>query len=550
MSKGVKKIFQVAIFGSLMLSLAFTGCTPAATQEVTTASPEAAAAISKVGGTLVLASTEEPDTLDVQKSSFAITDMVGQFIGVALVSKDTKGNYIPYMAESWETSEDGLTWTFHLRQDVKFHNGDLVTAKDWVYTFNRAKDPNFVSPVTAQMLAPVTSIEAKDDYTLLITLNEPYYYFLDNLTDSGYMGVISQRAVEEAGDKYGTTEGGAVGAGPYMFKEWVQDEKIVLTRNPDYNWGPVNFEGANTGAYSIENIEFRIMPDYATILAGLESGEISYASLTPKDVAGIESTGLYNILSNLATGLNYLEFNLSKPPFDDLNVRKAFSYAIDRETIVQVVLSGEGQKALTPLSPGMPGYSADIEQYAYDYDPAKAKEAFEAAGYTYNADNMLEKDGQPFEVTLDCTSDETTLKMAQILVSQFETVGVKATIQSSEWGALAEKLTAGDYNVTVMGYSYSSPDILTIVFNSKSGWWSKINDPEFDTLLQLTRTEMDPIKNQAAIDAAQKYEVEHSYMLPMANPISFAAIDKNITGHQYYPLLGLLLQNAYFTNLP
>ena len=112
--------------------------------------------IDHVGGTMVSASTDEPDTLDLQKSSFSITSRIVSNIGSTLVSKDTEGNYIPYMAESWEATDDGLIWTFHLKQGPKFHNGDPVTAADWAFTINRVKDPDFVSPVTGGLFAPIT----------------------------------------------------------------------------------------------------------------------------------------------------------------------------------------------------------------------------------------------------------------------------------------------------------------------------------------------------------------------------------------------------------
>lgn len=534
----------------VLVTGALTGCAPTAATTATEAATEVPAVTPKVGGTVVIGVTEEPDTLDEQQSQFSVTDMVVSMMGAALVSKDVDGNYVPYSAKSWETSEDGLTWTFHLREDMKFHNGDPVTAKDWLYTFTRMRDPEIISPVSAGMVTAVDTFAAPDDYTLVMTLKEPFYPLLANLTSAGYLGVISQRAVEELGDKYGTTEGGFVGAGPYVFKEWIQDEKIVLERNPDYVWGPKVCSTCNTSAYYLQTLEFRIIPDYATILAGLEAGEISYTNVVYKDLATIEATGLFQTISYPTPAVRFLEFNVTKPPFDDQNARLGLNYAIDRKAIVDVVLSGQGVKTLTPLSPAMLGYSAEAEAIAPDYDVEKAKAAFAAAGYTLNADNKLEKDGQIFEITISAIQSEELMKAAQIIVSQLEAVGVTAKIESSEFGSLAEQLTQGNFTVDTMGYGWPDSDILFYQFSTKGGGWANAHDETLDTMLDLCRTELDPAKhNQATLDALN-YINEHAYMVSLYSPNGFVVVDKNITGVTYSPFVGLMLQDAFFTNLP
>lgn len=298
MYKGVvKRVLSSAIFGTLLLGLALTGCAPQASGE-SPASTEAVAATEaiaatqapaaagpKVGGNLVYGLWANPDTLDTQKTNFGVMDAVMSRVGASLVAMDVNGKIIPYLAESWETSSDGLTWTFHLKQGVKFHNGDPVTAQDWVYTIQRMQDPATTSP-TAGMVEPITNVEAVDDNTLVMTLDKPFYPILDTLALSSYLGVLSKAAIDAAGTDYGTGEGGVVGAGPYRFKEWVQDEKIIIQRNPDFTWGPVYYEGCNTGPYYIDTIEFRIIPDYATSLAALDSGDLDfYDQIVSKDVA-------------------------------------------------------------------------------------------------------------------------------------------------------------------------------------------------------------------------------------------------------------------------
>jgi peptide/nickel transport system substrate-binding protein len=519
-----------------------------------TAVPPTAAptAINKIGGNLVYISTEEPDTLDIQTSVMSIADGITSLMMDTLVAKDVNGQYVPSTAESWTISPDGLTWTFKIRQDVKFHNGDPMTANDWAWTFNRALDPNFAAPGTAPSLASVASVVATDDTTLVITLKQANYYFLDSLSINGYMGVYDKLAVEAAGAKYGLSEVGMVGTGPYKFKQWVQDESITIERNPDYNWGPVQFEGCSTGPYNIETITFRVVPDIATVTAAMIAGEVSYSSIQPQDVQTITDTGLYNILSGPVPGYLYLLINASKAPTDNVHFRRALAYAVNRDEVLQVVGLNQGVKILGPLSPVMIGYDPIQETYGLDYNPDKAKEEFGLAGYTYGSDGMLiGPDGQPFEIDFFTTSDEQGSKSAQVVQAQFAAVGLKANIQQLEWGTLAAQMTAGDFSISYMGVGYPSADLLYLTYHSPgAALWTFANDPDMDALLEKIRSETDATAQQAAVNAAAKYIVENGYMVPWYSPNSFSALDKNITDYEFSPILGVLFQNAYFTNLP
>lgn len=560
MNKGVKRVFKAAVFGTLLLSIALAGCATSPASEGASATEAVAATESavvteavvgpKVGGTMVINLNANPDTLDPQKSNFGVMDAVMSRVGASLVAMDINGKIIPYLAESWEASADGLSWTFHLKQGVKFHNGDSVTAQDWVFTLERMLDPEFASP-NASMVAPITSVEATDDYTLVIHTKEPFFPLLDTLAIPSYLGVWSKRAVEEGGDKYGASEVGTVGAGPYIFKEWVQDEKIIIQRNPEFTWGPVYYEGCSTGPYYIDTIEFRIIPDYSTTLAGLDSGDLNYADLVGKDVASVESLGTYTINSVLTPGWQYLEFNLSKAPLDNEIFRQAINYAIDRDTIVQIVYGGQAQKELAPISPAMIGYDPVVETAGLDYNVEKAKEFFQQAGYTYDADGiLLNADGTPVVLTVLSTAEENTVKIAQLLVAQLKAVGIDLKIETMEWGAMAAKLSAGEYEMDLMGIGWPDFDVLTVVYHSSSKFWNFINDPEVDRLLELTRTTTDPVEQQKAVNAAVMYLTEHAYSAPLAVPMSFSAISNNITGYKYSAYTGMTLADTYFTDLP
>jgi peptide/nickel transport system substrate-binding protein len=219
----------------------------------------------QVGGTMVLTQYSEPPTLDQQLANGDLGMNMTRWLGSTLLTYDQSGKLIGYLADSWESTPDGLIWTFHLKKNVKFHNGEPLTAEDFVYSIERTKAPDF-SGLAQSNWEPVDKAEAVDPYTLKITLKNPFYPFLDNVTQFSAQPV-NKKAVESAGADYGRHP---IGVGPYKLKEWVQSQKVVLERNEDFNWGPAF---AHAGPAYIQYLQFNILPEPATIVAGLEAGE-------------------------------------------------------------------------------------------------------------------------------------------------------------------------------------------------------------------------------------------------------------------------------------
>ncbi len=571
----MKRTTTTLFYLFLAVVLVLSACTPAATPAVTEAAAteapasgetapateaatEAAAEApapsgeAKVGGTYVLTSQEQPDTLDIQKSGFAITSGVLGWLGGSLLTKDMEGNYIPYLAESWDISEDGKTYTFKLRQDVKFHNGDPLTANDWVYTFDRATAEDFVSPVTADLLSALAGWEATDDYTLVITLDEPYFPILNTFTYGDYLAPYSKRAVEEAGDDYGWTT--VTSVGPYMFKEWVNDEKIVLTRNPDYNWGPKVYEGANTGPYHIETVEYRILPDYTTQLAAFQAGEITAFSIQAKDLPAFENNPDFQLLTDLTTGYYYVIWNLEVWPFDNLLVREAFSMAVNKQTIVDVVGKGYGVTLDGTLSPSQLGYCAEVEGTGLKFDLEGAKAKLEEAGYTMNSSTgIYEIDGKPLSFVFKSLTPETYAQYSQILVEMWRQMGADVKIEQFDWPTASPMYTDGDYVMGTLHYAWPEADMLHMMFHSSSiggSNFSRVADPELDALLESTRTLIDPVERQKAVCDTEAWLIKEATVLPLYSREWFTALHSNLAGTSYSSQTGLNLMDAYFTDLP
>ena len=254
------------------------------------------------GGKLVLGRGDPPTNLDPHKTGEAAADEVNNFIGGGLMTLDPQTLAVrPWLAESVTQNEDGTVFTFTIRQGVTFHNGDPLTAHDFKWTYERALNPETQATVSRDMLGPIASIEAPDDYTLVVTLEQPSAVFLRNMASGGYLMPLSQRAVEAAGDTYGQNP---VGVGPYRFKEWITGYSITLERNPDFNWPQYFF--SNQGPALFDEIEIRYIPETGTRIAALETGEVDIVTVGAADLFLFEDNPGFNINTSLRSGIGLL----------------------------------------------------------------------------------------------------------------------------------------------------------------------------------------------------------------------------------------------------
>jgi peptide/nickel transport system substrate-binding protein len=490
-----------------------------------------------VGGALVIGVKDEPDTLDAHKTAMGIASQIMSPIGASLVELDPAGNVVPYLAERWETSADGLTWTFYLKQGVTFHDGTPFTAQDYVYTIERALDPETASPAAGALLGPVTAAKAVDANTLVITLAKPYFPLLLNLTASGYLMPLSQAAVMVRGDTYGRQP---MSVGPYRFKEWRTGERIILERNPDFNWGPAF---AQKGAYNLETIEFRFLPDPTTALAALEAGEIDVSTIAGKDVTTIKGTGQFELYQAPLAGASPMGvFNVNHPPFDDLRVRQAFNLAVNRPALIQAAQQGHAQVQYGPISPAVLGYWPGIEGIGYNYDPAQARALLAEAGYKPNAAGILEKEGQPLRFALLVSQFTTD---AQVLSQQYKAIGADLSIEVMDDGGLFNRASTDDFQMMLISIEYPDADILYLLYHSKSSLPIGLADPELDEILDKTRSIVDPAQRQEWVNQAQARIVKQAYMLPLYGPTIYSAANRRVKGLIVRPDGSFIFNDAY-----
>ena len=517
--------------------------TPQIVEKVITATP-APEAGPVPGGKFVYAMSFEPDSLDPHKSGDAFT--VCQFIGASLVARHPEtGEYVPYLAESWTKSPDGLTYEFKLRKDVKFHDGTPLTAQDYAYTFMRAIDPATKSPTAGQTLVGLKSAEAVDDYTLRLNMAMPNSVLMDSLSNTCYLQALPKAAVEKMGDDFGRNP---IGAGPFKFKEWATGDKIVLERNPDFNWGPAFTHG---GAPYIDTVEFRIIPEYATRIAALESGDVDLADVETKDVKRVEDLGKYRVYKSISPGSGiHVEMNSTRPPFDDLRVRQALNYAVDRNAIVQAVSNGLGVPLYGPLTPSTMGYWPGAQYVGYQYDVAKAKALLTEAGYKPNASGIMEKDGKPLAFTL--LTYGTQGKTGEILQQQFKDIGVQVTLQNVEYGVLFQTLAGGDFDMAIDVLGWPNAGVLFVMFHSSTiGLYNRSRVTSLDPAIgaMVVATTQEGFEKTAG--DLQRAVVENAYTVPLYGAADTTVINNRVQGPLSVPVARwLYLYDAYLETGP
>lgn len=493
-----------------------------------------------VGGKLVIALAGEPTSLDVHRASDLYPVM--QFVGGSLLTKDPQsGEYLPYLATEWSVSEDGLTYEFKLRDDVKFHDGTPLTAQDYAYTLNRAIAQQPQSTAGAALLG-LAQAEAVDDHTLKLTMAQPNSTLFDVLSRPTYHQPVPQAAVEKLGDAFGRSP---VGVGPYKFKEWVTGDRIVLERNPDFAWGPSFSRGA---APYIETIEFRFLPEYATRLAALEAGEVDYTQVEAKDVERLKADGKYQMLPRLDQGSGEaILMNVTKPPFDDVNVRKAINLAINRDVLVKVVQQGQAQVDKGPITAATYGYWPGIEQIGYGYDLEQAKKLMANAGYSAGADGILQKDGKPLSLTLMTSARNT--KDAEIIQQQLRELGIDVKIQQAEYGIMQADLVQGNYDFAINRLGWQDYGLMFAMYHpAMLGAFNQtqLNDEALNNLLLPMIGAPVPAVVQDFANKAQQHIVEQAYSAPLYAVMTTYALNNRVYDAQFAPMFDAIwLFDAY-----
>lgn len=453
---------------------------------------------------LVVAQGADAKSLDPHASNDGPSAHIRTQIYNTLVKITEEVEMEPALAESWEKIDD-TTWEFKLREGVKFHNDEELKASDVVFSLERMKE----SEEVAHIIEAIESVEAKDDYTVIIKTEEPFGPLLAHLSHP-CTAILSEKAVTEAGDEY---DQHPIGTGPFKFVDWKAGDKITLERFDDYFEGPAN----------VKDLVFQVVPEATNRTIGLESGEIDIAyDIEPIDLERVEEHENLELISEPGLETTYAGFNCEKEPFDDPKVRQAINYAIDVDEIIDVVMEGAGKKAISPINENVIGYKDDLD--LYDYNPEKAKELLKEAGYA---------DG--FTTTL-WLNDENPVRgrIAEIIQAQLKEVNIDVELESVEWAAFLDRTAQGEHDIFILGWTTETGDAdygLYPLFHSSqhggAGNRTFYTNSEVDKLLEEGRVCTDEKERLETYGKAQELIVEDA-------PEIFLYFENQNTGIQNY----------------
>ncbi|WP_206338595.1 ABC transporter substrate-binding protein [Antarcticimicrobium sediminis] len=388
----------------------------------------------------------------------------------------------PLLASSWDVSDDALTYTFKIRDDVSFCDGKPMTAEDVAWSLNRWQDPETKSPVRWRM-GDVKSITAPDATTVVYELNAPHSELLYQLAQS-FGSIIDKDTYETLGKDFGVT--GFNGTGPFCWESWTPRDKVVMTRHDGYNWGPANYE--NRGPAQVEKVTWQIVPEAATRTVALLTGQGDISPYIPFiGYSTLRAAPNINVIkSESAFWTNYMGFKITKDLVGDVKVRQAINLAVNQEAMAEDLFFGEVEPAYSYVSSGALDYDATLNDSLLKYDPEKAAALLDEAGWVLNSDGKREKDGKVMEPLAISFTGEWQ-QTSEAVQADLLKVGIELQIEPMDSTVYWGKSATDEFEMYVMGYPYiSAGDALNLYFRSaniptpnRMNW----NDPETDELL-------------------------------------------------------------------
>jgi peptide/nickel transport system substrate-binding protein len=498
--------------------------------------------------TLTLLRNIDAPHYDPARTSAGATTEISFLIGDTLVGLDYDLKTItPLLAQSWTVSPDGKLYTFKLRQDVTFCSGKKMTADDVVYSFMRVANPANRAPFLWRM-GPVKEIRAPDPYTVEYELTAPYGELLLQLTNF-QATIVNKENVEALGKDFGVK--GIDGTGPFCFQSWEPRNQVIATRHAAYRWGPPIYQ--NRGPAKYERIVWKIIPEEASRLAAMASGQVDMTYSMPDQylpqLSRMPNLEVLRPAANLR--LFYLGFKITRENLTDIRVRKALAMAIDRKQMVDSIYFGNGEPASTYVHPKTPDFDPAAAPDFNIFDPARAGRLLDEAGWAMGSDGFRYKDGKKLTLQLYGFAGGRSPKVAEAAQGFWRKIGVDLQMQMWDGTIVFSKLAQQDYDIWSIAFPYSSAgDALRLYFHSNNvptpnrmNW----KDPETDRLLDAGNTAVDPQDRFKALSQVQKIVQEQALWVPLVHEGLALVVNKrvkNMRAHHVYTSMVYKLLDA------
>ncbi|MEL7648489.1 MAG: ABC transporter substrate-binding protein [Sedimentibacter sp.] len=454
---------------------------------------------------LTMGYTTEPEGLDPQRTAAASTFSVTNNIYDTLVGVTSDWQIIPRLAKEWTISEDGMEISFVLRDDVYFHNGRQMTAKDVEFSFNRLKDAE--SP-KAKDYANIVKIEAIDNLNIKFTTETLDVELLKRFAYP-WTAVVP----EEAADSLKTAP---VGTGAFKLKEWTPQQNLILERNEKY-YGE---------APSLETVKFVLIPDATTMMASFQVGDLDIIPLTGDQVTLIEGNAEYQIISQPMNAVQIMSLNTDNEILSNQKVRQAMAMAINKDEVIEASMFGYGDKIGSHLPPTSPDYydTNDLTPY----NPEKAKELLKEAGYENG-----------FDITLTLPKNyQLHVDAGQVIADQLSKIGINVKIELVEWGTwLSDVYGAKKFDMTVVGHTGRLDSYAFLArYKSDSNDYISLKTGEVDQLLADAMKELDENKRKEIYKEIQVILAEQLPAVYLQTPRTMLALQKNVEGMEIFPI--------------
>ncbi len=474
------------------------------------------------GSLLRIGMESAPTTMDPGLSTDLYSQQVYSHVLEGLLMLDTDGVPRPALAESWTPSADGKTWTFKLRQNVKFHDGTEFTADDVKYTIDRILNPDTRSPQRG-LLSQIASVDAFDKNTVRIVTRAAFVPILTNLATAAY--VLPRAYHSRVGRDFARRP---VGTGPYKWVEWVPDERIVLEANPDYY----------AGRPSVERAQFRFIPEGSVRLAELESGGVDLiAGIPAQDLRRLRVSLVVDLHEVIGTNYRLIGFNTSVKPYDDARVRQAIAHAIDKKKIIDVVWKERGVVAEGPIPPTSWAYDERFKGLGFNLN--RAKQLMAEAGHTNG-----------FDMNYLMVESEENRSEAPLLIDMLKQINITVKVISVDFPTLLDRLLKANYDVRRVGWTVNpEPDALLYspFHTSAIGGFNfvKYRNPKIDELLDRGRIVTNANDRTRIYREAQRMIVQDAPMVFLFHEKRTYATRKAVTGFKPHVSGWIALKTPY-----
>ncbi|MBN1355584.1 ABC transporter substrate-binding protein [bacterium] len=465
---------------------------------------------------MVIGFSARPKSLDPRLSTDLASARVQQLLYNSLVKKDIHSNLVPDLAERWEMPDD-VTYRFFLRENVRFHDGTILMARDVKATFDAILSDELGSLKRAAF-EKIASIEIENDHQLVFRTSEPFAPFLINLVQ----GILPAREAFKL-DQADRIE--PVGTGPFLLEERQGEEYLVLKA----------FEDCFSGSPRLDRIIIRVIPDDTIRLMELEKGTIDFLqnNIPPDSIPRIEQNPRFEVVSAPGTSIYYLGFNfrLDYPP-RDRRVRQALALALNREDIIRHLLGGNASPATAVIPENHWAYNPRVEQVPFR--PDHARELLEEAGYPI-------RDGSRFSIQFKCSQNKQSRRLAEVIQAQWAQIGVQTDIRSLEWGTFYDDILKGNFESYILSWvGVTDPDIYYSLFHSRSISPNGRNRGQFqseamDILLERGRRIIDPDLRMEVYSEVQELAAREFPYINLWHTHNIAVMDHRLQGYRMYP---------------